>query len=1825
MYYFYVKIKKLKSFAVQQYPHIPFISPKKSIFLITVFSVLLCGAFFAEAEPITPVILSITPSAVYVGNPGIVLTVDGDNFGVGGESTVYFNGNAKTTYFQSTQQVTADIPASDLSVVGTYDVYVSNAANPNESPASVSNHVTFRVLNSPPPPPPPLPPNCNTGVSCAGSCSAQANTCYSGNGSQNSCVYTAHSTGNSCTQVSAPNQPCTLNNCSGGFVCSGGACVLPSCNTNPSCSGACSAPTNTCSSGNGSQSNCMYTGYTGGGSCLNTTAPNQPCTTNNCSSGLICSSGACIPPPGQITIAKYAVGGSGTFNFTGNIGITSLTVSSPSTTFSQTVSVPPGSNYNISEIVPAGWTQTSATCDNGTPSAITVVSNQNTTCLFTNTKSGSLTIVKNTTGGNDTFSFTVSGNGYGPATHTFTTVGGTSTYTVDNIQPGSGYTIAETDNPIWNLTNSSCTKSNGTSAGPISGFTIETGSTTTCTFNNTIKPGQITIVKNTVGGSGTFTFTGNVGVTSLTVPSGSTTTSQQVDNLPSYNTYTISEDSIAGWTQTSATCTNGTPSAIVVTPNQTTTCTFTNTKKGHIIVVKDASPNDTQDFSFTNNFANGNPSSFSLDDDSDVTLPNSRDFEVLPGTYNLSESIPTAWFQTSATCSDSSPINAIAVAAGETVICIFKNAQAGFIRVTKNTTGGDGTFPLTISGNGLGPVTSSVTTNSGSGDYYSSYMPPGTYTITETLPTGWMQNSTTCGSVTVTSNGTAPCSMSNTKKPRIEFRKTLVPSTDGGRFNLQIDGATAGTGANVGDGGTTGGIYTTIGTHTLSETTGTSTNGTPTDIHNYTIPSFGGDCTGTGTSTTITLNAGDDKICTITNTRGFDTAYLTLNLVVVPSTDTGKFNVQQDYINMANNVGNGWTSGAQWNYVGNKTIGQTAGTSTNLSDYTTTFSGDCNQSGSVAYVNINLGDNKTCTITNTRKGGVTITKNTTGGEGNFDFVLSTISGPPIGPIYFNINTTSGNRTSTITLPTGSYQIDETPPAGWTRTYSTCGNGTFFNVTSGNITSCHVDNNKPITTTLTVKKSLAPSNDPGKFDLKINGTTYADDVGDNGSATISVSAGTYTVSEGAGAGTNLADYTAGIGGDCAGSGTVTIAQGENKTCIITNVKNGTGANGFLKIVKNTTTADGGTFGFTIDGGGSGSASLTVNSGATTANTTLTLIAGNHTVWENSHPDWVQTNATCTKQDGTDAGSALNGFSILAAQVTTCTFTNARKGRLDINKSVVGGTGNFSFTVTGPGYGPLTVSIPGNSGYGISNIPVGTYSAVETVPTGWTKTSDTCGSVDVTAGSSTPCYVTNTRNNNSSITIVKNTVGGSGTFNFTGNAGVTSITVPSGVTTASQTVDKPPGTYNITETVPSGWTQTSATCTNGTPSAITVVANQTTTCTFTNTKLPILTINKTISPSSDMGKFNLRIDGITAGTGINVSHGGTTGAVTSTVGTHTVSETAGTGTNLSNYTTTFSGDCNASGNITLAAGDNKTCTITNTKVGSLTISKTAVGDNGTFSFTISGNSYGPLSQSITTSSGSGSYTANNIPSGTYTATETVPNGWTKTSDTCGSVTVGTGGSASCSVTNTKKGHIIVVKDAVPNDAQDFSFSNNFGNGNPASFSLDDDTNGTLSNSKDSEVAPGTYSLSESSVSGWTQTSATCSDNSPVTAINVSAGETVTCTFTNTKNNGSITLIINSDSNIPVCWEGDVPDVNGPASPGIVCLDKNPDPSLPESYTWNNLIPGTYYFFEQISGSSQVITGVACAEVACDEVLYGSNGSYTHSTWQPGDTGFKVRAQQ
>src|SRR5439155_12354966 len=128
-------------------------------------------------------------------------------------------------------------------------------------------------------------------------------------------------------------------------------------------------------------------------------------------------------------------------------------------------------------------------------------------------------------------------------------------------------------------------------------------------------------------------------------------------------------------------------------------------------------------------------------------------------------------------------------------------------------------------------------------------------------------------------------------------------------------------------------------------------------------------------------------------------------------------------------------------------------------------------------------------------------------------------------------------------------------------------------------------------------------------------------------------------------------------------------------------------------------------------------------------------------------------------------------------------------------------------------------------------------------------------------------------------------------------------------------------------------------------------------FTVTKTT-LTVNKVVVPSSDTGLFNLQIDGVTdtPPTG-GVGNGGTTGPVVVSPGSHTEGETAGPGPNQSDYTTVISGDCAANGSVTLAAGDNKTCTITNTRKGTIVIIKTTVNGSATFSYTGTGSGIPP----------------------------------------------------------------------------------------------------------------------------------------------------------------------------------------------------------------------------------------------------------------------------
>ena len=87
----------------------------------------------------------------------------------------------------------------------------------------------------------------------------------------------------------------------------------------------------------------------------------------------------------------------------------------------------------------------------------------------------------------------------------------------------------------------------------------------------------------------------------------------------------------------------------------------------------------------------------------------------------------------------------------------------------------------------------------------------------------------------------------------------------------------------------------------------------------------------------------------------------------------------------------------------------------------------------------------------------------------------------------------------------------------------------------------------------------------------------------------------------------------------------------------------------------------------------------------------------------------------------------------------------------------------------------------------------------------------------------------------------------------------------------------------------------------------------------------------------------------------------------------------------------------------------------------------------------------------------------------------------------------------------GSIVVKKETTPAGGTGFEFTHDIAS--PNSFTLDDGAFESFTS-----VVAGTYSVIEMVPPGWDLTSASCDDGSPVTAINLSAGETVTCTFTN-----------------------------------------------------------------------------------------------------------------
>ena len=248
--------------------------------------------------------------------------------------------------------------------------------------------------------------------------------------------------------------------------------------------------------------------------------------------------------------------------------------------------------------------------------------------------------------------------------------------------PAGTYTVSETQISGYSLAISGdCDQTTGQ-------VTLS-GSNKQCTFTNNYGGPWLKIVKNSGDDDGNgfgFTVTGPSSPTkSIDTHFGTGTTDFfPIDPSSPGNLYTVAETNMPGWALVSSSCTKATggasfsPQGFAVSSGDSITCTFTDTKRGHIIVDKVTNPSpDPTNIAFGFTLTGGPDSlsqSFSL---TDAATPYDSG-AVKPGTYAVEETtpLPSGWDLTSATCTGTGNTpSSISLAAGDAVTCTFTDTM----------------------------------------------------------------------------------------------------------------------------------------------------------------------------------------------------------------------------------------------------------------------------------------------------------------------------------------------------------------------------------------------------------------------------------------------------------------------------------------------------------------------------------------------------------------------------------------------------------------------------------------------------------------------------------------------------------------------------------------------------------------------------------------------------------------------------------------------------------------------------------------------------------------------------------------------------------------------------------------------------------------------------------------------------------------------------------------------------------------------------------------------------------------------------------------------
>jgi uncharacterized repeat protein (TIGR01451 family) len=642
-----------------------------------------------------------------------------------------------------------------------------------------------------------------------------------------------------------------------------------------------------------------------------------------------------------------------------------------------------------------------------------------------------------------------------------------------------------------------------------------------------LAPANIVIRKNAVGGDDTFgyTSTGGLSPASFSITTSGGTGSYSYTSI-SPGSYTVTESAPpAGWDFTSLQCVDedngssasGQTANIDLDPGETVTCTYTNTKRGKIIVEKQTLPDgDPQLFTFSRSYG----ADFQLSDGQ----TNDSGFTLTPGTYSVSETVPAGWDQTGATCSDGSSPGSIGLSAGETVTCTFTNTKRGALVVYKQVVNDNGGTAL-ASGwtmNVSGPTSLSF---AGSAAGVSNPVLPGAYSVGESggpsgyagpsyptngLPAGVSQNDCNAsGSVTVGPGETKRCVLRNDDQPATLIVKKVVVNDSGGTkgaadFSFQVNGGAAQ-------------AFEADGQNDLTVNAGT---------YNVTEPAVAGYTTTYDNCSGIELGIGQTATCTITN----DDQAGTLIVKKVVVNDSGGTKQAQDF---SFSVNGGAAQAFEADGQNDLTVnaGTYDVTEPAVEGYATSYD-NCSD------VVVPNGGSATCTITNDDEPATLIVKKVVVNDNGGTRIVSDFS--------FRVNggepqSFEGDGQNDLTVNAGTYDVTEPEVDGYSTTYDNCSD---LVIPNGGSETCTITNDDD-PAELIIRKVVVNDNGGTKgaadFSFQVNGGA-AQAFEADGQNDLIVNAGTYNVSEPA-----VAGYTTTYQG-CAN---IVLPIGGSATCTITN--------------------------------------------------------------------------------------------------------------------------------------------------------------------------------------------------------------------------------------------------------------------------------------------------------------------------------------------------------------------------------------------------------------------------------------------------------------------------------------------------------------------------------------------------------------------------------------------------------------------------------------------------------------------------------------------------